>query len=77
MSADAPVPATDEEIERTMFSLLERRAPSSSVCPSDVARALAGEEHAWRVRMRSMRLRRVGLFACVGRSSARFTALVL
>lgn len=55
MSADAPVPATDDEIQRTMFSLLERRAPSSSVCPSDVARALAGEEHAWRALMPAVR----------------------
>jgi hypothetical protein len=55
MSADIPVPVTDEEIEQMVFALLGERDASSSICPSDVARALAGEEHAWRALMPAVR----------------------
>lgn len=55
MSADVPVPVTDEEIERMVFSLLGQRDAASSICPSEVARALAGSEHAWRALMPEVR----------------------
>lgn len=53
MSADVPV--TDEEIERMVFGLLGRRDAASSICPSEVARALAGDAHAWRALMPEVR----------------------
>jgi hypothetical protein len=30
------------ELERTILTLLERRAPGRTICPSDAARAVAG-----------------------------------
>ena len=33
-----------EEIERAIIGLLERRDPGKTICPSDAARALAGDE---------------------------------
>ena len=40
----------DEQIERTMLRLLEDRGAGKTICPSEVARAVAGsdEESAWR-----------------------------
>jgi hypothetical protein len=35
------------ELERTILSLLEDRAPSSTICPSDAARAV-GTADSWR-----------------------------
>lgn len=57
MSADVPVPVpvTDEQIERMVFGLLGQRDAASSICPSEVARALAGDEHAWRKLMPEVR----------------------
>jgi len=40
----------DAELERTILSLLDRRAPTSSICPSDAARAV-GTPDAWRALM--------------------------
>ncbi|WP_144763072.1 DUF3253 domain-containing protein [Curtobacterium sp. 9128] len=37
---------TDLELERTIDELLDARALTSSICPSDAARAIGGEE--WR-----------------------------
>jgi hypothetical protein len=37
----------DAELERTILSLLEDRAPSSTICPSDAARAV-GTADSWR-----------------------------
>lgn len=65
MSADAPVPVTDEAIERTVFALLARRSASASICPSEVARALVGDEHAWRALMPAVR-RVAGALAAKG-----------
>ena len=36
----------DRELEQTILSLLEQRALSATICPSDAARAVGGEE--WR-----------------------------
>ena len=46
---------TRAQIEATIFALLEQRAPSASVCPSDVARALKAEESGWRGLMPAVR----------------------
>jgi hypothetical protein len=39
------------DIEDCLLRLLRQRAPTSSICPSDVARALAAGEDAWRALM--------------------------
>ncbi|SAK52385.1 hypothetical protein AWB76_01700 [Caballeronia temeraria] len=46
---------SDLDIEHCMLDLLGRRAASASICPSDVARALAGDEDAWRALMPPVR----------------------
>ena len=38
---------TDAELERTILSLLDDRAPTSTICPSDAARAV-GTTDGWR-----------------------------
>ena len=43
---DAPRDATDRLLESTILELLSRRAPTSTICPSDAARAVGGET--WR-----------------------------
>ena len=35
---------SDREIEGTIRALLERRAPGKTICPSDAARALGGDD---------------------------------
>lgn len=47
------VPAMD--IAAAIVELLRQRAPSASICPSDVARALADDEPAWRALMSPVR----------------------
>jgi hypothetical protein len=47
------VPAS--AIERCILALLERRAAEKSICPSDVARALASDEAQWRAAMPAVR----------------------
>lgn len=37
----------DAELERTILALLDRRAPTSTICPSDAARAV-GTVDGWR-----------------------------
>ena len=37
----------DTELERTILALLDDRAPSSTICPSDAARAV-GTADSWR-----------------------------
>ncbi|QSN64696.1 DUF3253 domain-containing protein [Caballeronia sp. M1242] len=39
------------DIENCVLQLLGQRAATSSICPSDVARALAADEDAWRALM--------------------------
>jgi len=51
----------DRAITDTLFSLLDARAPSATVCPSDVARALAPEGEAWRALMPEVRRVAAGL----------------
>lgn len=49
----------DAELERTLLSLLDARARTASVCPSEVARAVAGQgtdEEAWRRLMEPARM---------------------
>jgi hypothetical protein len=41
LSAPAPAPA---EIERTIRELLALRGPDRTICPSEAARALAGDD---------------------------------
>jgi hypothetical protein len=45
----------DRDIERSIVELLSARSWSSSICPSDVARALTGEEAQWRGLMPQVR----------------------
>lgn len=46
---------TDQAIEACIVELLTQRAVESSICPSDVARALADKESAWRALMPRIR----------------------
>lgn len=47
---------TDKAIVETIWKLLDGRAPAASICPSDVARALAPDnETAWRSLMPDIR----------------------
>jgi hypothetical protein len=46
---------TDRDIERCLLELLGKRAESSSICPSDVARTLIDDEDGWRALMPSVR----------------------
>lgn len=55
MTSDASVAATDPKIEQTIFALLDRRDASASICPSEVARALARSDVAWRALMPAVR----------------------
>ena len=45
----------DEAIAAEIVGQLARRAATSSICPSEVARALAREDGAWRVLMPQVR----------------------
>lgn len=46
---------TDDKIAQTIGALLNARAPSASICPSDVARALETQDNAWRALMPQIR----------------------
>lgn len=45
----------DRAIADAMLALLASRAPSASICPSDVARALSSDERIWRAQMPAIR----------------------
>lgn len=47
--------ASDGDIEATILALLQARAATASICPSEVARALAPDESAWRPLMPAVR----------------------
>ncbi len=47
--------AADERIAAAIFALLAARAADGTICPSEVARALAGDEPAWRALMPEVR----------------------
>jgi hypothetical protein len=49
------MPHDEREIERCLLELLAARRPEASICPSDVARALASEESEWRASMPAIR----------------------
>ena len=40
-------PDLDSQLEQTILSLLDQRAPTSTICPSDAARAV-GTKDGWR-----------------------------
>ncbi|MFF4324182.1 DUF3253 domain-containing protein [Streptomyces sp. NPDC001568] len=47
---------TDRRLERAILELLERRSPTSSICPSDAARAVyEGDDDGWRALMEPAR----------------------
>ncbi len=46
---------SSRRIADTITQLLEARARTSSICPSEVARRLEDEEHAWRALMPAVR----------------------
>lgn len=49
---DAPTPA---EIEARIFGLLGQRRDGATICPSEVARSLAGNDGPWRALMPHVR----------------------
>ena len=55
------VDPVDVRLERAILSLLERRAPTSTICPSDAARAVAPED--WRHLMPAARQAAAALVA--------------
>ncbi|CAD6009754.1 DUF3253 domain-containing protein [Agreia sp. COWG] len=71
MSADTPAHAAlsdiDRRLEAAILELLARRAPTSSICPSDAARAVGDDD--WRTLMDASR-------AAAGRLVARGTVEV-
>lgn len=50
-----PVPITDATIRDALLALLAARAGAASVCPSEVARTLAGDAQPWRPLMPRVR----------------------
>jgi Protein of unknown function (DUF3253) len=46
---------SDEDIAQEIVRQLSRRAADSSICPSEVARALESDEAAWRALMPKVR----------------------
>jgi hypothetical protein len=48
-------------LQAAMLALLERRRPESSICPSEVARAVATDGHDWRPLMPLVRDAACGL----------------
>lgn len=47
---------TDQRLERAILELLDRRAPTATICPSDAARAVyEGDDDGWRVLMEPAR----------------------
>lgn len=51
----ATATAAADEVEGQIFALLALRKPGATICPSEVARALAGDPGAWRERMPGIR----------------------
>ncbi|QRF61859.1 DUF3253 domain-containing protein [Variovorax paradoxus] len=48
-------PTPDADIEAQILRLLDARRPGASICPSEVARALKGDDHGWRALMPRVR----------------------
>lgn len=58
MNGDMPT----ETLARTILRMVEERGPDRTVCPSEVARALAGgDERRWRLLMKPIRAEAVRL----------------
>ena len=55
MSGNPPFAGDDREIADTIFALLAIRSSASTICPSEVARALAHDEAGWRALMPRVR----------------------
>ncbi|MBS79664.1 DUF3253 domain-containing protein [Variovorax sp. Varisp41] len=55
MSVASRTVVTNEAVEAEIFELLARRAPGASICPSEVARALASAPSDWRALMPQVR----------------------
>ncbi|WP_326539453.1 DUF3253 domain-containing protein [Pseudorhodoferax sp.] len=55
MTRTDPVDATDAAIEQCIFALLATRQDGATVCPSEVARALAPDGGRWRALMPQVR----------------------
>jgi hypothetical protein len=51
----SPLPSIEDAIAKEITRQLSRRAATSSICPSEVARALQGDEAAWRELMPQVR----------------------
>ncbi|KQX06997.1 MULTISPECIES: DUF3253 domain-containing protein [unclassified Leifsonia] len=47
--------ASELELEERITTMLDARAPSATICPSDVARAVTSEESEWRALMNPVR----------------------
>lgn len=54
---------TDQKIIDAIWTLLDARPASASICPSDVARMLTSDEAAWRALMPEVRRVAAGLAA--------------
>lgn len=46
---------TDARIVDTLWQLLDARSPAASICPSEIARAMAPDGEAWRALMPQVR----------------------
>jgi hypothetical protein len=55
VAADPPAPTDDQAIAETIFALLAIRSSASTICPSEVARAIAHDEAGWRSLMPEVR----------------------
>lgn len=53
---------TGRQLEAAILSLLERRAPAATICPSEAARAVGGSD--WRALMEPTRQAAQRLVAC-------------
>jgi hypothetical protein len=50
-----PAAAAGRRVEEKIFALLALRKPGATICPSEVARALVGEDGPWREHMPQVR----------------------
>ncbi|MGJ9373465.1 DUF3253 domain-containing protein [Nesterenkonia sp. CF4.4] len=50
---ESPAPVSDRDMERVILELLAQRAEAATICPSEAARAVAGDD--WRDQMDAAR----------------------
>ena len=55
MASMAHADVTDEQVAQTLIDLLGQRDAAASICPSEVARALAPDDRKWRALMPTVR----------------------